>query len=227
MNEIILMAEIFAVLISIFVMNKFLGLNGLYAYNIVATIAGNIQVLKCTKFCFYDHNVALGSVIFSSIFIVDNLINEKFGLKAAKQSILISSSSYLILISFMYLSIFYTPTGNFIEAKAIETIFNVSAAIFASSIISYFISQFSDVYMFAFLKKITNGKMFLTRLNLSGAFSGLIDQFCFSALCWKFFYNQNISWYDLFKTYILFGYIFRISVVVTLNTSIYIFQKNK
>lgn len=224
MNDLLLFAELIFCVFSIYLFKRFLGLFGLYAYCIVATISSNIQILKLTTYSFYGSAVALGTVVFSSIFIVDNIINEYYGLKSARDCIFLTTFSYLFFVVLMHICIFYTNSGG--EGDSIKKIFGISASIFACSMCSYVITQVIDVYLFSFVKKILSSKFLWFRMNFSTIISSFCDQVLFSILLWKFFLNKDISWSGIFNTYVYFGYIFRAVIIIFVNTVLH-FIRNK
>lgn len=192
---------------------KFFGIYGLYAYNIIATITSNIQIMKIAEYTYITKSMALGTVIFSSIFIVDTLIVEKQGIKAAKTGLLINLLSYLIFVSFMYITMYYKESGNSLDvSQSIVKLFSPSLSIFLSSIISYAISQYFEIYFYTILKKITFNKFLWIRYNIATAFSMLLDQIIFSILCWRVFSLVDFSMSYIFYNYIAFNYIIRICI---------------
>ena len=224
MNELLLLAELIFCVLSIYLLKKFFGLFGLYAYCIIATIASNIQILKCTTYSFYNSSVALGTVVFSSIFIADNIINEYYGVKSARDCVFLTTLSYLIFVALMYICIFYKCSGG--EGASIEKIFGISFSLFVCSMCSYMLSQVIDVYFFALIKKILSSKFFWFRMNFSTIVSSFFDQTLFSVLLWKIFLHKDISWSGIFDTYVYFGYLFRIFIIVFVNTVFY-FIRNR
>lgn len=224
MNDLLLFFELVFCVFSIYLFKKFYGLFGLYAYCIVATIASNIQILKCTTYSFYGSSVALGTVVFSSIFIVDNIINEYYGLKSARDCIFLTTFSYLFFVILMHICIFYTSSGG--EGSSIEKVFGISFSIFLCSMCSYVVTQIIDVYLFSLIKKILSSKFLWFRMNFSTIISSFCDQVLFSVLLWKFFSNKNISWSEIFNTYVYFGYIFRACIILFVNT-VFHFIRNR
>ena len=83
------------------------GKEGLFAYSAVVTIAANIQVLKLTKYSMIDNPVALGTVLFSTIFAVDNILAEYYDTKTAKKCVLIGFLCYLFFTLVMKIGILH------------------------------------------------------------------------------------------------------------------------
>ena len=66
------------VFISILIFLKFFGEVGLYVYTSIAVIAANIQVLKIVKFSFFAEPIALGTILFASIFLCTDILAEYY-----------------------------------------------------------------------------------------------------------------------------------------------------
>lgn len=214
---------------SISLMYKFFGVLGLYAYNVIATIVANIQVMEIAKYKYISESMALGTVIFSTIFIVDAIIIEKHGGKYAKQGLFISTSSYLIFIIFMYITMLYNPIVPSITiSSSISTLFSTSISIFIASITAYFCSQFFEIHFYSMLKKITNKKLIWMRYNIANALSMLLDQIVFSVLCWKILNTKyQLEMTYIFKNYIIFNYMLRLAISMLATPLAYIIQRLK
>lgn len=202
-------------LLTISVLYKFFGIFGLYAYNVIATIASNIQVMKIAHYQYITESMAMGTVIFSTIFIVDAVIIERHGGKYAQNGLFISMTSYLAFILMMYLTILYPSTTlSSSSSLAISDLFTPSWSVFTSSLAAYFISQFCEIYIYLFLKKFTPQHTLWLRYNIANALAMLVDQIAFSILCWKVFNVNDISLSYIFKNYIAFNYLIRITISV-------------
>ena len=128
---------------------KFFGKIGIYAYVAIAIILANIQVLKVIEFPFFPQPMALGTVLFISIFLCTDILNEYFDKKSATKCIYLGISAYLFSTVLMFLTISLKPIDpNLNEAwawsfdmhQAIQTIFLpqfpiIVASIFALSLI--------------------------------------------------------------------------------------------
>src|ERR1700679_1491336 len=69
---------------------RFFGIQGLYLYNILAVVIANIQVLKVSPFFLSPHPVALGTMLFSTTFLVSDILTEHHGTRIAKKGIILS-----------------------------------------------------------------------------------------------------------------------------------------
>ena len=76
----------FAILNMIFVliMYKFFGRTGLFVWVGFATVLANIQVVKLIEI--FGLTATLGNAVYGSIFLVTDILNEKYGKKEAKKA---------------------------------------------------------------------------------------------------------------------------------------------
>jgi hypothetical protein len=86
----------FSILLSL----KFFGKTGIYVYVAIAIILANIQVLKVVNFPFFPEPMALGTVLFISIFLCTDILNEYFDKKSATKCIYLGIAAYLSKYSF-------------------------------------------------------------------------------------------------------------------------------
>ncbi len=203
--------------ISIIFLLRFYGKEGLFLYTTIIVITSNIQVLKLTHYFFIESPVALGTVIFSTTFAVDNIITELFGASEAKKNTFLSFFCYLIFIILMKITIFYPTimdTDCYNCHEEIKILFSPSLVIFISSLIAYIIGQLFDIKLFTFLKKLTRNKWLIFRSFISMSLSTFLDNFVFSISAWMILSDNPISWSSLWKTYIFSGYLLRLIVVV-------------
>jgi Uncharacterized conserved protein len=77
-TEIVWFILLFFCFFSILIFLKIFGYIGLYIYSAVAVIAANIQVLKIVDFFYSPEPVALGTILFASIFLCTDILSEIF-----------------------------------------------------------------------------------------------------------------------------------------------------
>lgn len=197
---------------------KFFGITGLYCYSIIAAIAANIQVLKMTNYTFWNEPMALGTVVFSTMFAVDNILNELFGQQAAKKCVWITFLGYLFFSMIMITTIFHpspTDVSDGIDmSESLHNIFAPSFSLFLASVIAYLISNFTDIIIFSKLQKIFNYKLLVLRSCISISIASFIDNIVFSLIAWKLLSTTYVSWHCLWWTYIFGTYILRIGIAI-------------
>lgn len=217
MAEILSISTFVISIIFILLMLKMFGENGLYVYSTVAVIASNIQILKLTQYTFYNFPIALGTMLFSTTFAVDNILVEHYGQSAAKKSIAINFVSYLFFVFIMQITIWHPEVHNNTYHnyhKELKLLFSPSITILISSLIAYTSSQLSDILIFSYLKKKLKNKFLPFRSFFSMLISTFIDNIIFSYFAWVLLSDHPISIIQLWNTYIFATYILRI--VITL-----------
>lgn len=203
--------------ISIISALKFFGKAGLYVYSTIAAIASNIQVLKITQYSFVTDPVALGTVLFSTTFAVDNILTEYYGTKVAKKNLYISFFGYLFFVVIMQIAILHPQVHDTHCVNLhleLMKIFSPSFYIFMSSLIAFFVGQYTDILVFSQLKKVYKEKWLIGRSAFSMAIASFADNFVFSFLAWIVFAENPVSMAVLWKTYIFIAYLLRLIIAV-------------
>lgn len=200
------------------------GLFGLYCFITLSIIAANLQVLKAAQFSFLSEPVALGTIVFGSTYMATNIITEHYGAKEAERAVWIGFLSMLFMTTIMLLTLGWPKLGGggehirFDQAHdAIETLFMPAPAIFLASFIAYIVSQYNDIWIFAFVKALTKNRMLWVRTNVATFISAFVDTVIFSFLAWYVLAPEPFSISTIWHTYILGTYFFRVALSV-LNT---------
>ena len=215
MPELLCLLTLVVCSVTILFMLKFFEKSGLYVYSAIAVVASNIQVLKLTKYYLVAEPVALGTVLFSTTFAVDNILNEYFGENAAKKGIWMNFSICLFFAIVMHIAITHPPViqGDCINLHVeLRKMFSPTFALLASSLIAYIISKYTDVLLFSALKKTFSGKYLGMRSLISTTASTFIDNSIFSILAWIVFSDNPIPLSKLWMTYIFISSIIRLSI---------------
>jgi len=161
---------------------KFFGKVGIYVYVSIAIILANIQVLKVVEFPFFPEPMALGTILFISIFLCTDILNEYYDKKSATKCIYMGISAYLFSTILMFLTISFNPIDPSIHQnwgwsyemhQSITTIFLPQFPIIAASICAFFLSQKLDIFIFSYLKNKDSSKLWL-RNNVSTIFLNLL-----------------------------------------------------
>lgn len=216
---------LFFCFISILISLKIFGYIGLYIYSTVAVIAGNIQVLKTVDFFYSPEPVALGTILFSSTFLCTDILSEHYGSKKARLNVLISFCGFLLMTIFMLFTLGFKESSgefNLQVQKSLHIIFEPMPSFFIASMIAYLSSQYFDVWLFSFLKKIFRDRYLWLRNNISTFSSSLIDNIIFSILAWIIFNPNPLALYTVIFTYILGTYFLRIFIAIIDTPFIYL-----
>lgn len=158
---------------------KLFGLTGLYVWIGFAIVAANIQVVKMVDL--FGISGTLGNIMYGSIFLATDLINEKYGRKQAQKAVYIG---FVMLVSFTVITqiaLKFTPNEYDFAQSALETVFTLLPRITMGSLTAYIISQTLDVYLFDKIKSKFGSKSQLwIRNNGSTLISQAIDTAIFT-----------------------------------------------
>lgn len=181
------------------------GLVGLYIYTGVAVIAANTAVLKQVQFSFYPTSMAVGTVIFTSLFLCSDIINEYYGKKAALKAVLYGFLSYFLMTAFMMSTLAYGDSTSSPDTHtAIQILFMPAPALFISSLIAYFASQYTDIFVYRFIRRQTGTAQLGLRALISSLVASFLDNAIFSFFAWYVFALNPISFSEIFWKY-MFG----------------------
>lgn len=175
-----------------------------------------------------DHTCGL--ILFPLTFLITDLLNEYFGKKAARRAVVISFA--MALVTFLAIKGAdamprLDQAWNIPEA-AFDAIFTSAAAVmFFASMMAYFIGNICDIAMFAWIKRMTGGKLIWLRATGSTVGSQLIDSFVVCYLAFKLgremFPDPNlvpITWAEVIK-FGLTSYMLKFVIAVSLTPLIY------
>lgn len=203
------------------------GLIGLFAYQVLAVVIGNIQVLQISHFALINEPMALGNVVFATTFIVADVMTQHFGAERAKQALNISFWAQVIVTILMILSLGHSPEivtqDSNLKAladknyTALINIFTPSPRILIASLIAYFISQRFIIVFVIFMQRILHGRLLWLRQNLSMFLAGLLDTLGFTVLAWIVLSSVPVQYMTLWKSYILPAILFRL-IIAPLST---------
>lgn len=221
--ETITLIQVLACAGAIVFFGRFFGLAGLYAYCALAIVMANLQVLKATQYSFYVAPVALGTVVFSSIFLCHDIITELVGVRAARRCLCLSFLALLTFAVFMMVTLgFPLPPGHASYEQVqghMAALFTPIPALFLASIVAYGISQLNDIWLFNRIHVATGEKWLWVRTLVSTVFSSLLDSAIFSFLAWRLFAPSPMDWETLIFTYIFGTFLLR-TLVAGLNVPI-------
>ncbi|TLS48669.1 VUT family protein [Paenibacillus antri] len=160
---------------------RLFGRGGLYAWVGVATVLANIQVVKTIEMA--GLVMTLGNTIYATIFLATDLLNEKYGEKAAKKAVFVGFFALIASTIMMQMALVFEPTDTDVAQDSLETIFGLLPRLALGSLTAYFVSQWVDVKIFTLLKKAfpKPGQLWI-RNNGSTALSQLLDTLLFCSI---------------------------------------------
>mgnify|MGYP003950481291 CR=1 FL=1 len=213
-SEIIWIILLLFSFLSILIFLKIFGYVGLYVYTAIAVIAGNIQVLKTVDFFYSPEPIALGTILFSSIFLCTDILSEHYGPEKARNNILIGFVGFLFMTIIMIITIGFKPSSNDWAQQSLADVFTPMTRFFLASMIAYIVSQYFDVWFYNLIKKFTLNKSLWLRNNLSTIASSLIDNTIFSFFAWIFLNPNPETLYNVIMIYILGTYLLRVFIAL-------------
>ncbi len=202
--------------------HRIFGLAGLFAYVPLALMVANIQVLKQTKFAVYPDPVAMGTIVFCTLYFATDLISERYGHRHAIRAVWIGFFTQVTFVLLMILTLAFRPVteADFPEGKGewaisvhdhMMAIFLPAPAFLLAGMTAYLTSQLLDVWLFKRIREATSGKKLWLRNNISTLTSTLVDNTVFSLVIWLLVLRgEGVRGSELIFTYILGVYGLRI-----------------
>ena len=183
-------------------MYRCFGKQGLIAWVAIGTIIANIQVIKTVDI--FGISATLGNVMFASIYLATDILNDIYGRKVAKRAVWLGFSSTLVMIIVMQMSLHFIPAPEDISQKALSTIFDLVPRIALGSIIAYIIGQHVDVFIFSMIKKVfQSDKTFIIRAYGSTVLSSIIDTALFVTIAFIGTLPASVVFEIFITTYVL------------------------
>lgn len=180
-NEIFGVLTFLVTFLLLVAMYRFFGKHGLITWVAIGTIIANIQVIKTVDL--FSISATLGNVMFASIYLATDILNDIYGRKVAKRAVWLGFSSTLVMIIVMQMSLHFIPSSVDTAQDALATIFNVVPRIALGSIIAYIIGQHLDVMIFNVIKKVfSSDRTFIVRAYGSTIISNIIDTALFVSI---------------------------------------------
>lgn len=161
------------------------------AIYLTSLFAANTLGLKIMPFLFHSH-LSVGVFSFPIVFIMTDVIGEVYGKKIAQLFVWAGflSTAVFILYSLISLAMPWSESGLWAK-EGYNMIFGISARISLASLIAFIIGEYQDVISFFFWRKITAGKYFWLRSNLSNIWSQFLDTVIFMAIAFAGVYETR------------------------------------
>lgn len=207
-NEILIILSFIVIYGGVVLFYRFFGKKGLLAFNVMATILANIEVLILVRA--FGIEMTLGNILFASTFLVTDVMSENHSRKDANRAVVISTlcSVFFIFISQMWL--LYTPSENDWASGSISTIFSNTPRIVCASLGVYLISQLTDVWLYHkwwdwCKKKFGDSRKGLwIRNNGSTMITQLLNSFLYTFLAFYGTYEMSSLMSIFVSSYIIF-----------------------
>ncbi len=183
-------------------MYKLFGKSGIYAWVAIATVLANIQVTK--NITLFGINATLGNIMYGTIFLATDALNEIFGRKSATKAVMIGFYVLLATLILMQISLLFVPNESDIADGAMHTIFGFLPRLALGSLTAFLISQFLDVNLFQKIKsKLPENKYLWIRNNGSTFVSQLVDTLIFVPIAFIGVYDFPVVVEIFISTYLI------------------------
>jgi queuosine precursor transporter len=212
--EVLSLISLGVCVVSLLVVFRFFGVNGLYLYNIVALLCSNIQVLKSVQFRFCSEPIALGTLVFSTTYLASSLLTEHYGARVAKTGVNLSIVAQVLMTLWMIIAVGYPPLSGTQKDPVWETwrqmewamsvLFTPSLRVLLASLVSFWVSQQCSIYLFQMLHTPRSDSWIRLSLKtgLSSLGAAVLDTVLFSVLAWQVLADTPVNGATLWITYI-------------------------
>lgn len=177
MNEVLLIIEVIVVFSLLLIAKKCFGKSGIFAWIAFATVFANIQVTKTVNIL--GLSSTLGSVLFSSVFLATDILNECYSVKDSKKGVYIGLFAVISYIIVSQITLAFVPNSTDIMNSAMKQIFTLAPRVCLSSVVMFFFSNIADVYLYEKLKQVFNNKKMWLRNNISTIVCNCLENFMF------------------------------------------------
>ena len=150
---------------------KYSKVDALIGLYVAFILISNIIAYKIAAFDFgfVTFFATAATLVFSVTFLMTDIVNEKFGRKETQKMIFIAFITQIAVAFFIWLAISLEPAPFWPDQEIFVKIIGFAPRIMLASWVAFLISENIDAYIFAWFKKITNGK----HLWMRNAFSSI------------------------------------------------------
>jgi len=178
-----------------------MGKQYLIAWVAASIVLANIFVTKQIKL--FGLSATGGNILYASIFLATDLLNEHFSKEDAKDAVKIGFLASLLYLMSSQFILQYIPTDYDTVHEGMQAIFTFAPRIIGASMLAYLVSQFHDIWAYNFIWKKTGQKLLWLRNNGSTWISQLIDSVIFSLVAFVGVFPFNEVFQIIVSTYVL------------------------
>lgn len=188
------------------------GVPGVVAYQALAIILANIQVLQVAQFTFGP--MALGNSLFATTFWCTYLLTTRVSPQSAHDALMVGFWAQVGVMIFMVLSLAHNANLITSDAKlihqagnhyqALSSIFTPSLRLVIASLLAYYISQKVTIFL-----TVASSHSSVSSIGVMVA-GNTVDQFVFSLLAWIILSPEPVTWLSLWRVYIIPSLLFRL-----------------
>lgn len=201
MNILLFIGETITMFALLLLCRKLFGKIGLTAWIAIAPILANIQVSK--NIDIFGMTATLGNVMFASIFLAGDRLNENYGKKDANRAILIGFFSVLVYIVATQFMIIFKPSDSDMVHEHMVALFSIAPRICFASTSRWFLSSVANIYIFDKMRKKEGTKRLWLRNNISTIIANCAENFGFAFIAFGGVYSMKDILYIILTTSIL------------------------
>lgn len=123
--------------------------------------------------------VPAGVLAYSVTFACTDVVTELYGRERARQVVLAGLAALLAALLLIRIALVWPAAPFWHNGPAFESILSTSSRIVVASLVAYVASQFTDVYLFAWIRARTGGRHLWLRNNVATMLSQLLDSAIF------------------------------------------------
>lgn len=201
-NEILWFSYLLGTFFATIAIFRMFGYQGLTLLVTTQVIVANIGVLK--QLTLFGMDVTEGNVAFVSIFLATDMITEFYGKEKAKRTVYLSFLALIIFTVSTQVFLLFIPNSFDFAQESLKTLFSLTPRITIASLLSYFLSQRMDIYLYdAIHKRLPETKYLFVRNNGSTLLSQLFDSIFFTLLAFYGTFTSNVLIDMIIFTYII------------------------
>lgn len=145
------------------------------------------SILASKIICAFGLFVPAGVLAYSVTFVCTDVISEIWGRERAQQTVMGGFIALVTVLLLVQVALAWEAAPFWKGDTAFKSILSSTPRIIIASFCAYLVSQFHDVHVFHYLRKLTGGRHLWLRNTLSTAVSQLIDSVVFITIA---FYGE-------------------------------------
>jgi len=176
MNETLFIISMLGVFGCTVLTARLYGKHGLFVYAAIAAVLANVVTAKQVHV--FGLDVAMGAILFSSVYLCTDILSEVYGKEEAKKAVNMGLLATLFYIAVTQVTIAFIPNQYDYANDSMQTLFSLSARISIPSVVMFYIANIIDVHLFSALKNRYPKALWL-RNNVSTILCNCIENFLF------------------------------------------------
>jgi uncharacterized integral membrane protein (TIGR00697 family) len=195
-NELLAIVEVVVTFACLMAFHRLFGKTGLIAWMAISLILANITVIKTVEM--FGIVSTLGNVIYISIALAADCINNLHGKQAARRAIWLTFAAMITMIVVTQVALAFVPDPSDFSQGALSTIFSIMPRIMGASLLAYLTSSLLDAEIFALVRKHWPNALWL-RVLISTAVAQVLDSLLFCVVAFWGLWSFDV-WLQVFLT---------------------------